>query len=220
MENHHGLVIFDLDGTLYCSHTATVMAVQEVFERFGVRPPAEQQIIDYIGPSEDEFRAWLRTLCPPQIAYAVVDAVFLREHDLLPERAQLYPGTYEVLISLRATVGQMAICTHATPDYADYVVNSHQIASFFDLIRYRRRVEDTKFEMMRDVLSRLHCRPGVMVGDRDVDIEAAHAHGLQAIGVSYGYGSPEELAGADAIAADASQVTELVHRLLGHDRGV
>ncbi len=219
MDNHHGLVIFDLDGTLYCSHTATVTAVEEVFGQFGVRPPDAQQIIDYIGPSEDELRDWLRSLCPPDIGRTVVDAVFRRERDLLSERAHLYPGMREVLSSLRATVGQMAICTHASSDYTREVVNSHQIASFFDVIRYRRHLKDTKIEMMRDVLCRLECRPGVMVGDRGVDVEAAHAHGLRAVGVSYGYGSPEELAGADAIAAAPSQLPEMIHQLFSHEVG-
>ena len=51
----------------------------------------------------------------------------------------------------------------------------------------------------------------VMVGDRLHDIEGAHACGLPALGVTYGYGSRNELtaAGADALAdtpADAVRV--------------
>ena len=51
----------------------------------------------------------------------------------------------------------------------------------------------------------------VMVGDRLHDIEGAHARGLPALGVTYGYGSRNELtaAGADALAdtpADAVRV--------------
>ena len=42
---------------------------------------------------------------------------------------------------------------------------------------------------------------GVFIGDRGVDMTAAHDHGLEAIGVSWGYGSHEELvkAGAERI---------------------
>ena len=37
----------------------------------------------------------------------------------------------------------------------------------------------------------------VMVGDRHHDIDAARANGCRAIGVTYGYGSEEELTHAD-----------------------
>jgi len=36
----------------------------------------------------------------------------------------------------------------------------------------------------------------LMVGDRRYDIEAAHQLGIDALGVGYGYGTPEELAAA------------------------
>ncbi len=40
-----------------------------------------------------------------------------------------------------------------------------------------------------------------MVGDRHVDMEAARAHGLRAVGVTWGFGTAEELraAGADVL---------------------
>ena len=48
----------------------------------------------------------------------------------------------------------------------------------------------------------------VMVGDRRHDIYGAHANGLEAIGVLYGYGSRKELsaAGADFLAADLDEL--------------
>jgi len=44
-----------------------------------------------------------------------------------------------------------------------------------------------------------------MVGDRRDDVEGARAHRLPAVGVSWGYGGPDELrsAGADRIVDDA-----------------
>ena len=40
-----------------------------------------------------------------------------------------------------------------------------------------------------------------MVGDRHHDIRAARSNGARAIGVLWGYGSPQELADADALVA-------------------
>ena len=52
----------------------------------------------------------------------------------------------------------------------------------------------------------------VMVGDRLHDIEGAHACGLPALGVTYGYGSRNELtaAGADALADTPSDAVRVL----------
>lgn len=53
-----------------------------------------------------------------------------------------------------------------------------------------------------------------MVGDRCYDMEGAREHNLQAIGVSYGYGSEQELreAGAHMIAATVADLQEMLLR--------
>ncbi len=50
----------------------------------------------------------------------------------------------------------------------------------------------------------------VMVGDRRHDIEAAQQHGLGTIGVTYGYGTADELrqAGAGAICHTPAEIGE------------
>ena len=53
-----------------------------------------------------------------------------------------------------------------------------------------------------------------MVGDRCYDMEGAQEHHLQAVGVSYGYGSEQELleAGAHMIAATVTELQEMLLR--------
>jgi phosphoglycolate phosphatase len=214
MRDCRGLVVFDLDGTLFCADDATVPAFQQTFEQYGLPPPDEQRILDYIGPAEDEVRAWLRSLCPPHIAETVVEAAFRRERSLLAQTGYLYPGVRPVLDTLRASVCQMAICSYAAPDYAAEVMTGHDLARYFDQVRCRESLADDKERMLGELLERLPARPAVVIGDRTVDIDAAHSHGLPAIGVLYGYGTAEELAGADAVASTAAELPELVHRLL------
>ena len=52
----------------------------------------------------------------------------------------------------------------------------------------------------------------LMVGDRKYDIEGAAAAGVKSAGVTYGYGTAEELiaAGADYIADDISDLKNIV----------
>ncbi len=68
--------------------------------------------------------------------------------------------------------------------------------------------------MVRELLSKLEGRPAVVVGDRRTDIEAAHRNGLTAVAAMYGYGSEEELMGAEAAAASPSDIPDLIRALL------
>ena len=60
----------------------------------------------------------------------------------------------------------------------------------------------------------------VMVGDRRYDIEGARAHGLSAVGVSWGYADPGELvdAGAERIVHHPSELIDLEPRRRGDRR--
>ena len=51
-----------------------------------------------------------------------------------------------------------------------------------------------------------------MVGDRHVDMEAARAHGLRAVGVTWGFGIADELrsAGADVLIGSPSELPAAV----------
>jgi phosphoglycolate phosphatase len=73
----------------------------------------------------------------------------------------------------------------------------------------------TKADVIGVVLEQLGPVDGdhlVMVGDRRYDVEGAAAHGIDTIGVAWGYGSVAELgaAGAWAIAHHPSDVVALV----------
>jgi phosphoglycolate phosphatase len=68
--------------------------------------------------------------------------------------------------------------------------------------------------MVADLLGKLDARPALVVGDRQDDVVAAHANGLQAVAARYGYGTLAELAEADATAFSAGELPALVRRLL------
>ena len=55
-----------------------------------------------------------------------------------------------------------------------------------------------------------------MVGDRRHDIAGAHANGVRALGVLWGYGSRDELeaAGADALVGDPADLAAAALALL------
>ena len=58
-----------------------------------------------------------------------------------------------------------------------------------------------KPELLRMVMAELGADPGdcALVGDTSSDFEAAESNGVLSVGVTWGYGTPEELSRADVI---------------------
>jgi phosphoglycolate phosphatase len=67
-----------------------------------------------------------------------------------------------------------------------------------------------KTEVIKFVLKNEGLKNGVVIGDRGVDIQAAKKCGMPSIGVTYGYGTKEELnaAGADMVAETVGELRQ------------
>ena len=214
-EAARGLLIFDIDGTLFHTDTVTVPAVQQTLAEYGLPAAAEADITDFFGKPSSDFYAWLRSLCPPGIAVdEVVAAVERRELANISQTGRLYPAMREVLTTLRARSRQMAICSNGRHVYVERVLAAHDLGGYFDAVRHRVSERDTKPGMVGELLARLHSRPAIVIGDRHDDVEAAHQNGLAVIAASYGYGRNGELTGADAVAAAPLELPDLVQSLL------
>lgn len=212
-----GLVIFDIDGTLFRTETVTVPAVVRTFRDLGIAPPPKEEIFFFFGRPVEEFHEWLRSLAPDAFRGEVVAAVDRAELGMISKTGELYPGVRKALRTLRASVGQFAICSNGRSDYVERVISAQDLARYFDRVRHRRSHEDTKPSMVAELLAELTARPAIVVGDRHDDVEAAHENGIFAIAARYGYGSPEELAGADAAAETPSDLPRLVAALMNRD---
>lgn len=69
-----------------------------------------------------------------------------------------------------------------------------------------------KYEIFRKIRP-AHEGNFIVIGDRFHDIETAVKNNLKSIGCGYGYGTPEELSGADIIVDDIAQIPETVRNL-------
>lgn len=207
-----GLLIFDLDGTLFRTDTVSIPAVQSALRAAGFSPPAEETIIDFFGRPLQDFRDWAyRTY--PGMTEQVLDSVDEWELQLVRERGQLYPGVHEALTALRASVAHLAVCSNGPGPYVRQVVASHGLTPYFDAVRWPSDGDTGKPGMVADLLARFAGRPAAVIGDRWDDIAAAHENGILAIGSAYGFGGPKEIAGADAVAASPGELPGIVARL-------
>lgn len=212
--NNRGLLIFDLDGTLFRADTVTLPAVQRSFREQGLPIPSDQEICSFFGRPAHEFNAWIRSQCPQESAAELIDTIARSELALVSETGKLYPQVRRVLTTLRASVSLMAICTNGPQDYVQRVITTHGLETFFDAVRYRQSTQENKTLMVRELLRRLASRPGIVIGDRHDDIQAAYQNGLRAIAATYGYGAAQELELANAAAASPSDLPALVRALL------
>ena len=114
--------------------------------------------------------------------------------------------------TLRAAGLRLIVATSKPETSAQKILKHFSLERYFDLIcgsRPEDRTSADKASVVRTALTRAGVTGhAVMVGDRRHDIYGAHANGLEAIGVLYGYGSCEELsaAGADFLAADLNEL--------------
>ena len=73
---------------------------------------------------------------------------------------------------------------------------------------------EPKAETVRTALGHVGGPPAVMVGDRMHDVDGAHANGIPIVGVTWGIGDADELAGADALVDAPEELPAAVWRLL------
>jgi phosphoglycolate phosphatase len=209
-----GLLIFDLDGTLFRAETVTIPAVQQGFLAQGLAVPAKEEISAYFGKPASQYHAWLFSRCPREKASELIEAIDRRELELISETGELYPQAREVLATLRSWVGQMALCSNGPQDYVERVMTVHGLEAFFDAVRCWHSTLDNKPRMVCELVRSLESRPAIIIGDRGDDIQAAHENGLAVIAAQYGYGTVEELEAADAAAVSLSDLPHLVRSLL------
>ena len=145
--------------------------------------------------------------------------LFYREHfaDIGLFENIVYDGVPTLLATLKRRNFRLLLATAKPHVYA------HRILAHFGILAPFNAVYGSELDGVRqhkgDLLAYLfHCeaidpRSAVMVGDRHHDIAAAHANGCRAIGVTYGYGSTDELVQADTMYMSPADIADAISTL-------
>ncbi len=107
---------------------------------------------------------------------------------------------------------RMGVCTSKRADYAAKIVARFGLAPFFEFID-GGDIDVHKVTQIRKLVANgIDAGSAVMIGDRAVDILAAAGNGVDAIGVTWGFGSREELDGArpSQVVDSAPELLELL----------
>ncbi len=195
-------VLLDLDGTISDSSLGIGRSLRYAFAACGYEPPTDEVVRAVIGPPFEVTFPGLGV--PVDDIVRVVAAYRERYEDVGLFENEVYDGVAEMLGAL-GEICTLALATAKPQPTAKRIVEHFGFAHHFAVqagatneVGSGRR---TKAEVITYALGELAIPPGdhvVMVGDRDHDVEGAHANGIECIGVAWGFGSPIELAAAGA----------------------
>lgn len=212
-------VLLDLDGTLADSEPGIMRSLKWACEREGFPIPTDDEVRSVIGPP---FELGLPSIGIPDDALVRVIATYReRYEDIGLYEASLYDGVPEMLEALRDAGMILAIATAKPEHSARRVLDHFDLTRYFDAIVGATLTPErrAKAQIITHALGLLGIPVGVpdifdhviMVGDREHDVLGASQNRLPCIGVTWGYGSPEELltSGAVVLADHPVDVVEL-----------
>ena len=212
MSNPSPALIFDLDGTLTDSKPGIVGCLRKVID---ARNLGDQGPLDrFVGPPVEE---WTVELLPH--ASEEERAALARDYRGCYDREgwknnSVYAGVREMLTGLRDEGYPLFVCTSKHHKFAVRILDLFELTPLFvavygDRLEYAsHRKADLVAMLLRE--QSLDKDQSWMIGDRIFDIQAAHANELRCLAAGWGYGSPEECALADAVAATPADVPALV----------
>jgi phosphoglycolate phosphatase len=187
----HDLVLFDLDGTISDPLEGIGRSINYALVHFGYEPLKLSELAKYVGPPLDEA---FREITGNKTDSKVLVAKYRERYgDIGYSENMLYPGVAEVLLEFNTANVPIALCTSKRQDFATRILEMFGIIHCFEFIN-GGDVGVSKFQQIESLLLQKQVSEyTVMVGDRAVDMIAAHENGLKAGGVLWGYGSHSEL---------------------------
>jgi phosphoglycolate phosphatase len=209
-------VIFDLDGVLVDSRAAISGAMNRALAANGFSQRREAELYRFIGPPLA--MGFAELTAEPADSDAVVACVAsYRERYAVSSLTEtvVFAGIPEALEELSRD-HRLAVATSKAQLLAEPLLAALGLRERFEVVvgtDMTARVEDKAATIGR-ALAALQAEGAVMVGDRSFDVVGAHAHGLPAVGVTWGIGSVDELAAADAIAHEPSALPATIAGLL------
>ena len=203
-------VLFDLDGTLTQSEEGIWNCVRYAADRMGFPVPDEAVLRQFIGPpllySFQEYMGMTKEQAEEaQRIYReryVVKGLY---------ENRVYPGVRTLLRTLKKAGFHLGVVTGKPAGPTGDILRWFGLDRWFETVQCATDGHADKDALIRQALPE-NCTEAWMAGDRKFDMEGAVRAGIHGLGVTYGYGSEEELrtAGAEAIAHTPMEAATLL----------
>jgi 2-phosphoglycolate phosphatase len=214
-------VMYDMDGTLVDSRAAIVASYHDATTEFlGAPHPTDEREIDEIIKLRgiDAFPRVLGTDDPERLAAfaQAFSGAYARRQRTIPA----YPGAREALQRLTAMGVRLGIATSKARSRLDLDLDRLGLTGFFAFTVSGDEVANGKpspdpIHAVAEGLG-VAVENGLYVGDGENDIRAAHAAGMRAVGVAFGFHPAECRAeGPEYFVSSHAELAELVATLRG-----
>ena len=192
-------VYFDLDGTLTDPYEGITKCFLYALDKLGFPHPSEEYQLSCIGPP-------LYETFPPLVGEELTRKAVDLYRERFDEIGWLenipYDGIHDALASVADSGSVLYVATSKPRIAAGRIIEHFEMGQYFERV-FGCELDGTRSNKTDLLAYALDENPAAssrtMIGDRKHDLIGAIANGIRPIGVSYGYGSTDELTAAGAI---------------------
>lgn len=215
MSRKYDVILFDLDGTLTDPGVGITNSVMYALKKYNIEVAERSSLYKFIGPPLHESFMKYYGFSDEEAAKAVA---YYREYfsDTGIFENAVYEGVVDMLEALKASGYRLVLATSKPTVFANRILEHFGLASYFEYVAGAnidgsRTKKDDVIAHAIETCS-LNISRTLMIGDRKHDILGAKEHGMDSVGVLYGYGDYEELkkAGADYITEKPAGIKDLL----------
>ena len=211
-------VLFDLDGTIADTSEGVFNATDYMISKQGYRNISIEEKRSILGPP-----LWLSFGRFWNIKGNELDRAIelYREYYAINglKQMKVYDGTIELFERLKKAGCILLVATSKPNHITPQVLDCLDIAKYFTYVASPNPENEStdKSVLILDALKNSNCTDkskAIMIGDRLYDIDGANKAGVDSIGITYGFGSKQELVehGATFIADSTEEIERIIKK--------
>lgn len=186
-------LLFDLDGTISDPLDGIARSINYALSFYGREEISVPDLAKYVGPPLDESFKVITGISDDTEIALFISKYRERYSDVGFSENRIYPGIKTTINGLSDKNIPLAICTSKRQDFAEKILKLFGMLHHFKFV-CGGDIGIKKWQQIESLISNgLIDHNCIMIGDRDVDLMAAHKNGIKAMGVLWGYGSQPEL---------------------------
>ncbi len=205
-------ILFDLDGTLTDAGEGIINCAALALRTLGLEVPPRDAMRVFVGPplrqTFQEFGV------KPEDVERAIEIYRSRYVPTGMFENTPYPGIHALLAALKEAGHRLYVATSKPESMATAILEKYGLAPYFDRIcgATMDSSRDSKEKVIGYLLEQTNAKDSIMVGDTAFDVLGAAAHGIPTIGVTWGYGTTEELtrSGAKRLANSPAQLLNIL----------
>lgn len=190
-------ILFDLDGTLTDPALGITNSLMYALEKFGMHIENREELYKFIGPP-------LVDMMMQEYGFSKEKAQKGLEHyrEYFSVRGlfenEVYDGIPEMLEKLQNSGYKIVLATSKPEKFAKQILDHFRLSEYFRFIggsdmAETRSTKEAVIEYDLAALGNPDVAKCIMVGDRKYDVVGSREFGIDCVGVTFGYGSREEL---------------------------